>query len=80
MRDFFDSHREFSYPDNAPLNMDEASDIFGVSRQELEDMDRDGLTRLYRTKAMELHPDQGGDHDSFIALTAAYKSILIRKE
>ena len=80
VRNFFDSHREFSYPDNAPVNMDEASDIFGVSRQELADMNREELTRLYRNKAMELHPDQGGDHDSFIALTAAYKSILIRKE
>ena len=34
------------------------------------------LTRLYRQKAHELHPDKGGDSEQFIRLTAAYEELL----
>ena len=33
------------------------------------------LKRSYRTKALKLHPDQGGSQESFIALNEAYKYL-----
>jgi curved DNA-binding protein CbpA len=38
------------------------------------------LNRLYRKKAMQLHPDRGGDHDLFIELTAVYESLRQMKK
>ncbi len=34
------------------------------------------LTRLYRQRAKNLHPDTGGEHEVFIRLTAAYEQLL----
>jgi predicted 2-oxoglutarate/Fe(II)-dependent dioxygenase YbiX len=34
------------------------------------------LSRLYRRRAQELHPDKGGDHETFLRLTAAYHKLL----
>jgi DnaJ-class molecular chaperone len=42
-------------------------------------MSRHELTKLYRKKAKEMHPDKGGGHDSFIKLTAAYNEFLKNK-
>jgi len=58
------------------MSVNTAASVFGVSRRELADMDKKQLTRLYRKKAKEMHPDQGGDHDRFIELTAAYNELL----
>jgi len=58
------------------MSVNEASTIFGVSRTELAAMDKKALTRAYRRKAHELHPDKGGDHDRFVALTSAYNALL----
>ncbi|GAA6617558.1 J domain-containing protein [Scytonema sp. NUACC26] len=33
------------------------------------------LKRAYRTKALKVHPDRGGSHESFVALNKAYKSL-----
>ena len=43
-------------------------------------MSREQLTRLYRKKAMDLHPDRGGDHDLFIELTEVYESLQRMKK
>ncbi|NOQ46272.1 MAG: hypothetical protein GQ559_06325 [Desulfobulbaceae bacterium] len=58
------------------MSMDKATTVFGVSRKDLAAMDRKELTRLYRKKAHELHPDKGGDNDRFVELTAAYNELL----
>lgn len=58
------------------VNFDEASTIFGVTKEALKKENRRGLTRLFRQKAQELHPDKGGDHDKFVKLTAAYHELL----
>lgn len=50
--------------------------IFGLSGEQLATMRKRDLTRLYRQKALELHPDKGGDPDLFIRLTAAYEELL----
>jgi molecular chaperone DnaJ len=46
-------------------------EILGVSR----DASDEDLKRAYRRKARELHPDQGGDEESFKELTAAYEVL-----
>jgi len=50
--------------------------IFGLSAEQLATMRKKDLTRLYRKKAHELHPDKGGDTEQFIRLTAAYEELL----
>jgi DnaJ-class molecular chaperone len=42
-------------------------------------MNKKDLTRLFRQRAKELHPDQGGNHERFIELSGAYASLLARK-
>ncbi len=59
-----------------PVSPDEAGTIFGVSAGRLAAMNRRELTRLYRRRAHELHPDKGGDNEQFIRLTAAYHALL----
>jgi hypothetical protein len=50
--------------------------LFGLSGAQLAAMKKKDLTRLYRQKAHELHPDKGGDAELFIRLTAAYHELL----
>lgn len=58
------------------ISRPQALEIFGLSGQQLAAMRKKGLTRLYRQKAHELHPDKGGDAEQFIRLTAAYQELL----
>ena len=53
--------------------------IFGVAAETLKQMNRRDFSRLFRQKAMELHPDQGGRQRDFIRLSEAYKSIMQTK-
>ena len=39
-------------------------------------MERKELVRLYRRKAKELHPDRGGDQESFIRLSEAFTCLV----
>ena len=50
--------------------------IFELSSEQLAGMRKKDLTRIYRQKAHELHPDKGGDTEQFIRLTAAYEELL----
>ncbi|NLX19397.1 MAG: DnaJ domain-containing protein [Desulfobulbus sp.] len=50
--------------------------MFGVSAEQLATMKKKDLTRIYRQKAHELHPDKGGNTEQFIRLTAAYEELL----
>jgi DnaJ-class molecular chaperone len=59
--------------------MEEAGRIFGKSRAALKKMNRRELSRLYRRRAQELHPDKGGSHETFLKLTAAYHRLLRTK-
>lgn len=58
------------------MSMNKAAEVFGVSREKLASMSRKQITSLYRKKAHALHPDKGGEHDSFVELTAAYDELL----
>lgn len=79
-RAFMADHRKFRWPEKqnskSPV---EISKIFTTPFEDLKKMDSDQLSRLYRKKAMHLHPDKGGDHDLFIELTEVYNELLRTK-
>ena len=56
--------------------MTEVVEIFGVTAEDLKTMNKDDLTKLFRQKAHELHPDKGGEHDDFVRLTEAYEQLV----
>lgn len=79
-RQFMGDHRKFRWPERKSNHSPEKiSEIFTVPHEELSGMTREQLNRLYRQKAMQLHPDLGGDHDLFIELTEAYNELLRSK-
>ena len=75
------SHRSFSFPKREVVVDDqEASELFGVSKEELAKMSKARLTGLYRQLAHEHHPDKGGEHDNFVRLTELYRQIRKTKK
>jgi hypothetical protein len=81
IREFMDSHRQFRWPEpKARVNDDRLSELFGMEAKVLHDMSRRELTRLFREKAHQHHPDKGGEHDSFVELAAAYAELLQGKK
>lgn len=79
VRDFMNGHRQFRWPE--PKNSmadDELAEVFGESSESLQGLNKQEITRLYRQKAKDLHPDTGGEHDEFVRLTKAYESLLRR--
>ncbi len=77
---FMADHRTFRWPERTPSNSPEkVSEIFATPYKELKTLNREQLNRLYRQKAMQLHPDRGGDHDLFIQLTEVYNELLRTK-
>ena len=79
LRDFMNRHRAYRPPESVVVGMEEAGRIFGKSREALKKMNRRELSRLYRRRAQELHPDKGGSHETFLKLTAAYHKLLRAK-
>ena len=81
LRQFVNSRRNYrpSYKNKA-AGLKEASNILGESQSNLKKMNRRDLARLYRRKALELHPDKGGDHDQFVRLTEAYHELMRTKK
>ncbi len=72
---FMADRRRFRWPEREKISPQQVSAIFAMPLAQLERMSLPQLGRLYRQLAMRLHPDQGGDHDTFIALTEAYKQL-----
>ena len=80
VRRFMNSHREHRPPTRqSSVPLGEASAVFGVDKSKLKQMSRRDLARLYRRRALKLHPDKGGGHDEFVKLTDAYHSMLRTK-
>ncbi len=79
LRDFMNRHRAYRPPESVVVRMEEAGRIFGKSREALKKMNRRELSRLYRRRAQELHPDKGGSHETFLKLSAAYHKLLRAK-
>ena len=81
IRHFINSHHDYQMPFNeGSVTMDKASSIFGESKAALKKMNRKELVRLFRHRALELHPDKGGDHEKFVELTQAYHVLLKSKK
>ncbi len=81
VREFMGRHRTFRWPEKKPsVSIDDAAGIFETSRQTLQKMNKKELTRLFRQRAKELHPDRGGSHERFVELSGAYASLLARKQ
>jgi len=53
-----------------------AASYFGLSEEELLRMGKEEITRLFRRRARELHPDQGGEHEAFIELHRLYEEFM----
>jgi len=79
LREFMGRHRTFKWPDKKPVSTGDAARIFDTEWQTLKKMNKKELTRLYRQRAKELHPDGGGEHELFVELNTAYASLIIRK-
>ena len=80
IRDFINAHRDHRWQVPKRVDMDAASELFGVSPQELRAMEHQRLTRLYRKLALRHHPDKGGDGVVFGRLTEAYRGLLRQKK
>jgi hypothetical protein len=81
LRQFINSRREYRPPSRgAAFTLKKASSILGKTKDELKKMSRKDLSRLYRRRAQELHPDKGGDHARFVSLTDAYHAVLQTKK
>ena len=78
IRQFMHNHRKFQFPQKK-VDMDQASEIFHEPPEILRSLSKKELTKLYRQKAKELHPDIGGEHEEFVRLTAVYEQLLKRK-
>ncbi len=81
VRQFMDSHRRFRWPEGqGKKNLDRAAELFGEEIETLKEMSKRELTRLFRRKAHDHHPDKGGEHDYFVELAAAYQELLKGKK
>ncbi len=80
LRQFINSRRDHRpFNETSAALFKEASTVFKETRETLESMGRKELTRLYRRKAQQLHPDKGGRQDQFVKLTRAYHEMLKTK-
>jgi hypothetical protein len=80
LREFMGRHRTFRWPERKPpMSTGAVEKIFAMDWRQLRALNRKQLARLYRQRAKKLHPDSGGDHEQFIALNAAYASLLVGK-
>lgn len=81
LQSWMNSRRGFRFPERKPaVSFKEAGTIFGISEEEMRRLSRKELSRLFRRKAQEMHPDKGGDHDAFIHLANAYREIKNKKK
>lgn len=81
LQNWINSRRGFHFPERkVRVSIKEASTVFGISEAELQRLSKKDLSRLFRQKAQDLHPDKGGDHDAFIRLAAAYQDMKSRKK
>ncbi len=54
-------------------------EAMGLSAERFREMSRHDLASHFRKKAMEMHPDKGGDHETFVALIKAYEALVAYK-
>ncbi len=54
--------------------------VMGMSKREFDSMSEREFVRFYKKQAQRLHPDKGGEHESFIRLKEAFESLLVVKK
>jgi len=75
-KSFMRDHRQFRWPKGKPAHsLEKIGTLFSTPYTTLKTLSRAQLNKLYRKRAMELHPDQGGDHNLFIELTEIYQQL-----
>jgi len=80
IRKFINSRRDYRPPfESRKADLEEAGALFKSTSEELKKMTRKDLVRLYRKRIQKLHPDKGGDHNTFIRLTRVYHLLLRTK-
>ena len=80
LRQFINRRQDYHAPyKTSAFTLKSASIAFGEPQDVLRKMSRREFARLYRLKALQLHPDKGGDHDAFVNLTDAYHALLKTK-
>lgn len=79
LQDFINQHRTHRPPESVKVSLNQSARLFGVTVETLKKMDCRALTRRYRKLAQTHHPDKGGDHQTFVNLSAAYHKLLKRK-
>jgi hypothetical protein len=79
VREFINRHRAYRPPASVAASLQEMAEVFAASRDALKQMSGRELTRLYRRRAQELHPDKGGDHERFVRLSQAYVQLMRTK-
>ncbi|MGB3649195.1 MAG: J domain-containing protein [Desulfobulbales bacterium] len=80
LQNFINSKRFYRAPSRqTKIAITEIVEIFGVTEEDLKAMKKSELTKLFRQKAHEVHPDKGGEHDTFVRLTEAYKELMRNK-
>ncbi len=52
----------------------------GLTEDEFRSMSEHEFTSHFRKRALELHPDKGGDHNVFVKFINAYEILLARKK
>ena len=81
LRQFINDRRDYQMPTATPASiLKNGSSAFGEPQALLKRMSRKELARLYRQKALDMHPDKGGNHDEFVKLTDAYHALLKMKK
>ncbi len=82
LRIFMERRRKYA-PPPAPATSETAREwmsVMGLDEERYRSMDLRQLTRWYRRKAHELHPDKGGEHEAFVDLTRAYECLVVLKK
>jgi hypothetical protein len=80
IRNFINSRRDYHRPfTSQKATLKEAGTLFKETPEALKKMTRKDLVRLYRKRIQKLHPDKGGNHDTFIKLTRVYQCLLKTK-
>lgn len=80
IRDFMNRHRRHQPPQSVRVGMAEAAELFQMSEADLKKLDVKAFTRVYRKRALKLHPDMGGSQETFVKLNAAFQKMLRYKK
>lgn len=81
IRDFINRRRAYRPPKKRKRgDLSAALKTFGLTREQFSAAAQVEITKIFRKKALKLHPDRGGEHEEFVGLTEAYEILMELKE